>query len=90
MWESQIEGAVCSNPKPKPVIAVTQRNGADVSRHARRPSTRIRAQSLQPQTRMREILDKDLICSTSCSLGFGRQLVVKLPKFWCRTRDHGS
>ena len=53
-----------ANPEPQPLVAAAKCDGTNVSGDANRPGTWIKAQSLQPQTRMRRILAEELICAS--------------------------
>src|SRR5204862_4909096 len=87
-WKSAVELFVRANPEPEPLVAAAKCDGTNVSRDANRPGTRIKAQSLQPQTRMRRILVEELVCASGSGSDFRRQFAIQLPKLRCCARDH--
>ena len=86
--KSAVELFVRTNPEPQPLVTAAKCDRTNVFGDANRPGTWIKAQSLQPQTRMRRILAEELICASGSGLDFRRQLAIQLPKLRCCARDH--
>ena len=91
--KSAVELFVRTNPEPQPLVTAAKCDRTNVFGDANRPGTWIKAQSLQPQTRMRRILAEELICASGSGLGFSaaaRDTTAKTPVLRERSRACSS
>src|ERR1035438_4592647 len=79
---------VRADPKPKPVVIVTTRDGSVVARHADGPRAAVRTQSLQLEAGMRRVLQKFLKGFAGGFPDLRREAVIQFPKICRAARGH--